>query len=84
MQEDVVDVKGYSPKPLVKDTKEISECVVRTICGIKSAFTFSLETCIKNNIEFIWYRPANWKMLNRTNPDMRVINEYCREATMWV
>lgn len=84
MQDDAVNVEEYSSKPLVKDSQEISECVMKTICGIKRAFAFSLEACIKNNIEFIWYRPANWKLLHRTNPDMRVITEYCREATMWV
>jgi hypothetical protein len=50
---------------------------------IKSIFNFSLDACIENNIEFIWYRPSHWKTSLRTIPYMRVIKEYCRDPYIW-
>lgn len=51
---------------------------------IRSIFTFSLQACRENNIDFIWYRPPWWKTSFRTIPDMRVITEYCTDTFIWV
>ena len=51
---------------------------------ISDIFNFSLTACIENNIEFIWHRPPNWKSPLRTIPDMRVINEYCKDTFIWI
>lgn len=40
-------------------------------------FSFSLNTCLENEIEFIWVRDGKWKTPKRTIPDMKVIKEYC-------
>ena len=50
---------------------------------IRDIFNFSLSACIENNIEFIWYRPPQWKTPLRTIPDMRIINEYCKDTFIW-
>jgi hypothetical protein len=50
---------------------------------IKDIFNFSLDTCIENSIEFIWYRTEGWRTPLRTIPDMKVINEYCRDTFIW-
>jgi hypothetical protein len=50
---------------------------------IKDIFNFSLDTCIENSIEFIWYRSEGWKSPLRTIPDMRIINEYCKDTFIW-
>jgi hypothetical protein len=51
---------------------------------IKNVLNFSLNICISNNIEFIWYRPS-WKLTHSiTYPDMRVIKEYCKFTCIWV
>ena len=51
---------------------------------IRANLNFSLDICIKNNIEFIWIRPESWKSPTRTNPNMKVIEEYCKEEFIWV
>ena len=51
---------------------------------INNIFNFSLNDCIINNIEFIWYRPISWKSPLITYPDMRVIKEYCKSDIIWV
>lgn len=50
---------------------------------ILDIFHFSLDICIENNIEFIWYRPDCWKREGITIPDMKVINEYCKSDFIW-
>ncbi|MAP67646.1 MAG: hypothetical protein CMF80_08120 [Candidatus Marinimicrobia bacterium] len=42
-------------------------------------FSFALSNCIENNIELTWYRDAKWKTPKRTIPDMKIIEEYCKE-----
>jgi hypothetical protein len=51
---------------------------------IKNVLNFSLNICIDNNIEFIWYRPISWKSNSITYPDMRVIKEYCKKPFIWI
>jgi hypothetical protein len=51
---------------------------------IINIFNFSLNDCIANNIEFMWYRPISWKSYAITYPDMRVIKEYCNSSIIWV
>lgn len=51
---------------------------------IRNVLNFSLNDCIGNNIEFIWYRPFSWKSPSITYPDMRVIKEYCKSTCIWV
>lgn len=51
---------------------------------IKNVLHFSLNNCIDNNIEFIWYRPISWKSNSITYPDMRVIKEYCKSTFIWL
>jgi len=51
---------------------------------IKNVLNFSLNNCIDNNIEFIWYRPISWKSKLITWPDMRVIKEYCKQSFIWL
>lgn len=51
---------------------------------IINIFNFSLNDCIVNNIEFMWYRPISWKLYAITYPDMRVIKEYCNSSIIWV
>jgi phenolic acid decarboxylase len=51
---------------------------------IKDIFHFSLNDCILNNFEFIWYRPMSWKSPTITCPDMRIIGEYCKSDFIWV
>jgi len=51
---------------------------------IKNVLNFSLNICIDNNIEFIWYRPISWKSNSITYPDMRVIKEYCKSPFIWI
>ena len=46
---------------------------------IREILNFSLDVCIANNIEFIWYRPAPWKI-----PHMRVIKDYCTSDFIFV
>jgi|GEM_PF-3411740 len=51
---------------------------------IRNILNFSLSDCVNNNIEFIWYRPISWKSQTITWPDMRVINEYCKNNFIWM
>jgi len=47
---------------------------------IREILNFSLDACITNNIEFIWYRPSPpWK-----TPHMRVIKDYCTSEFIFV
>ena len=51
--------------------------------NIRQKINFSLNICIQYNIEFIWFRPQHWKTPLRTIPNMRVINEYCKDTFIW-
>jgi hypothetical protein len=51
---------------------------------IKINMHFCLETCQKNRVEFVWYRDSNWRVGNRTIPNMRVISEYCSEEFIFL
>lgn len=51
---------------------------------IRNILNFSLNDCIVNNIEFLWYRPISWKSSSITYPDMRVIKEYCKQTFIWI
>jgi hypothetical protein len=71
----------YIEKALMEDytnKKNLSRDEIRNI------FNFSLTDCIINNFEFIWYRPQCWKSNSRTIPEMRIINEYCKESHTWI
>jgi len=48
---------------------------------IYKLFNFSLDLCLKNGIEFIWYRPSHWySRLLTSVPDLKVIEQYCRQS----
>lgn len=46
---------------------------------IREILNFSLDICIANNIEFIWYRPSGW-----LSTKMRVIKDYCTSDFIFV
>ena len=46
---------------------------------VQTMFHFSLDICIKNNIEFIWYRPT-W---GPHDPYVKVITSYCLCSFCW-
>jgi len=50
---------------------------------IRTSFYFSLNICIDNSIEFVWRRSEAWKNELRTIPNMKVINEYCKDTFIW-
>jgi len=50
---------------------------------IRKSFYFSLNICIDNSIEFVWRRSEAWKNELRTIPNMKVINEYCKDTFIW-
>ena len=56
---------------------------LETAIEIKNNLHFSLDICIKHNIEFIWIRPNSWKLHTLNIPFMKVINEYCKDTCMW-
>jgi hypothetical protein len=44
---------------------------------IKQYMNFCKEVCSKENIEIIWYKPADWADYYRSIPYMKLIREYC-------
>ena len=55
-----------------------------TKVDIRNHIHFSKDLCLKHNIDFIWYRNSSWKNAIRTIPDMKVINEYCKDTFIWI
>ncbi len=70
------------PEQFLLENYTNKSCLTRN--EIKNVMHFSLDICVKHKIEFIWIRPAQWKSPIRTIPDMKVINEYCRDYFIWI
>lgn len=51
-----------------------------TKSDITSIMNFTLDICIKNNIEFLWIRGEGWKYAMTTFPYMEVISKYCKNT----
>ena len=65
-------IENYAGRPI--DTRE----------DVLSVFRTFLDICKKENIEFLWARPPEWFIGERSNPLMRLIGEYCAEDAMFV
>jgi len=50
---------------------------------VKDIFAFSLDICKTYGIDFTWWRPHWWMQEGRTIPDMKVVDQYCRDSFIW-